>query len=109
MAEEVREEGARFAVATLSNAIQVHPDRAYREAFTEEFGIEDLFYPDHRIQEFGERNGIRVISLAEHMQRHADERGVYVHRFANSGLGRGHWNAAGHQVAGRVLASELLK
>ena len=38
---------------------------------------------------------------------YADQINVYFHGFANSGLGGGHWNAAGNRLAGEMMAEKL--
>lgn len=45
MRNEVEEKGAKFLVVTLSNAIQVYPDAAVRQAFMQHVGVNHLFYP----------------------------------------------------------------
>ena len=73
MRDEVREKGADFWVVTLSNAIQVYPDPSVRKAFMERLGVRTLFYPDIRIKTLGEREGFRVLNLAQEFQLYADQ------------------------------------
>ena len=40
---------AEFAVVIVSIGIQIHPDKAVREAFARRLGVEDLSYPERRI------------------------------------------------------------
>ena len=51
--------------------------------------------------------GFDVINLAEPMQKYADQEGVYLHGFPNTGLGTGHWNRRGHELAARLIADGL--
>ena len=104
---EVAKHGAELLIVTLSNGIQVHPDRSIREGFAQQIGVSDLFYPDHRIADFGEANGISVLSLAPLFQKYADEHRVFLHGFDNGQLGLGHWNEKGHALAGEVVAQRL--
>lgn len=106
-AEESRALGARFVLATLSSSASVHPDSALRAKYTAHLGVPDLFYPDRRIRAFGERHGIEVVNLGPEMQRRADATGAYYHGFPNTMLGFGHWNQAGHELAGMLLARYL--
>jgi hypothetical protein len=72
-----------------------------------EVGVADLFYPDRRIQALGEREGFVVLSLSRPFQAYADDRGVFLHGFENTALGKGHWNEAGHRLAGELIAKRL--
>ena len=104
MAAEVRERGAEFLLVTLSSGIQAHPDPKVRQAFVEEAGIEDLWYPDRRMRALAAREGFAILNLAPALQRYAEEHGTYLHGFANTELGTGHWNERGHEVAGKLVA-----
>ena len=106
-AEFAQRHGARFMLFTVPYAIQVHPDPELRQRMQAKLGVEDLFYPDRRLAQFGDKHGIAVLPLAPAMQKIAEERKAHLHGFANSGLGRGHWNAEGHRVAAELIAQRL--
>ena len=106
MRDEVQGAGARFVVVTLSNGPQVLPQPQVREALERRLGITDILYPDKRIATLGERERIRVITLAPELQKTAEESGVFLHGFG-SNIGNGHWNVAGHQAAGELIAKKL--
>lgn len=107
MHAEVGARQARFHVVTLSNPLQVHPDRAVREAYQRTLGVADLFYPERRLSELGRREGFPVTALAPRMQQYATEQQVYLHGFSNTKPGDGHWNADGHRLAGQWIAEAL--
>lgn len=109
MRDEVRARGARFVVATLSSGIQVHPDADVRGQFMRRLGVPDLFYPDRRISNLCERNGIEVLTLAPELQQYAERNRVFLHGFGNTRLGTGHWNEKGHRLAGEIMAERLCK
>ena len=69
--------------------------------------VPDLFYPDMRIQNLGNREGFAVLTLAPLLQVYAQEQRVFLHGFKNSGVGRGHWNQEGHRLAGKLIAEKL--
>ena len=106
MRDEVRERGAKFLVVNLSNGIQVHPDASGRQAFMKRLGINDLFYPERRIKDLGEREGIAVLNLAPALQSYAEQNRVFLHGFG-SDIGNGHWNELGHRVAGEMIARKV--
>ncbi|MCB9592312.1 MAG: SGNH/GDSL hydrolase family protein [Sandaracinaceae bacterium] len=107
MNRELRADGRPFFVVTLSNALQVDPDPAVREAYRTSIGAEDLFYPDHRVAEAGARDGYPVLNLAPPLREHAEREHVYLHGFDNTQMGTGHWNATGHRVASELMARWL--
>ncbi|MDR3638640.1 MAG: SGNH/GDSL hydrolase family protein [Isosphaeraceae bacterium] len=103
MRDEARRHGVQFMVATLSNGPQVHPDARVRQQLARALGVADLDYPDRRLRRFGESAGIAVFNLAPPFRAEAERRQVFLHGF-DADLGTGHWNEAGHQLAGRILA-----
>jgi hypothetical protein len=104
---EVESRGARFFLVTLSNDIQVHPDRSVRERFIGLIEGENILYPDERICAFAVAHGIPVLTLAPKLQRFAEERQRFLHGFENTRLGWGHWNEEGHAVAGQLISEWL--
>jgi len=107
--KEVKDSGAEFLVVTLSNGIQVHPDQNVREKFKRAWKINDLFYPDKRIQKFCHENGIEMIMLSPFLARIASEQKIYMHGFPNTQMGSGHWNANGHRYAAQIISDYLCK
>jgi hypothetical protein len=108
MRDEVRNRGAEFFVVTLSNSIQVNPNPASRQEFMSRLGVGDLFYPDRRLKSLGERQQIPVFNLAPVLQAYAERNGVYLHGFGDR-PGKGHWNKAGHRLAGDLITQELCR
>jgi len=106
MRNEVLAKGARFLVMTLSNGPQVAPSAESRTNFMQRFGVTDLFYPDNRIKALGARERFDVLALAPEMQSYASQNKIVLHGFDGT-LGSGHWNTAGHHVAGDLLAQKL--
>jgi len=106
MRDEVKARGALFVVVTLSNGAQVLPRRHLREEFEKRHGITDIFYPDNRIKSLCSREGIPVVTLAPELQKSAEESKAFLHGFGEN-IGNGHWNAAGHRIAGELIAKKL--
>ncbi|MBC8874591.1 MAG: SGNH/GDSL hydrolase family protein [Planctomycetes bacterium] len=104
---EARRQGAEFVLVSATNAVQVNPDRAVREASQERLQVDDLFYAERRLQALGRTNGFPTVDLAEPMQRYADKHGAFLHGFENTKLGEGHWNAAGHRLAAQITAEAI--
>ncbi|HSE26466.1 MAG TPA: SGNH/GDSL hydrolase family protein [Pyrinomonadaceae bacterium] len=106
MHREVVARRAKFLVVTLSNGPQVAPLSESRTNFMRRFGVTDLFYPDNRIKALGIRDNFEVLTLAPEMQSYASKYNVILHGFGQD-LGSGHWNEAGHQLGGDLLAQKL--
>ena len=107
IADFSKRNGARFAIVTVPYAIQVHPDPRVRAGLQAKLGVSDLFYPDRRVAGVAKKLGVPAIELAPEMQPLAEKSGTYFHGFDNIGMGRGHWNAAGHRVAAQIIARRL--
>lgn len=107
MHKEVQTGGARYLVAVLSSAGAVYPDTALRKRYARTLGVEDLFYPERRILRLATAHGFDAIALGPEMQRYADASRTYLHGFANSTIGFGHWNEAGHALAATLIARHL--
>ncbi|MGH9464517.1 MAG: SGNH/GDSL hydrolase family protein [Thermoanaerobaculia bacterium] len=104
---EVEGHGAAMLLVTLSIGVQVHPDRALREAFQRELYVPDTFYADRRLETFARDAGISSLILAPELQQYAVAHGVPLHGFATSRLGFGHWNERGHALAGERIARRI--
>ena len=94
-------------VVTLSNPVQVHPDSAIREEIARSLGVQDLFYPDYRIEALRQSQDIEVLILAPQFQAYAEKQQVFLHGFDNTAMGHGHWNAEGHRLAGQIIAQKI--
>lgn len=105
--DEISATGAKFFLVSLTNAIQVHPKAASREMFAKLLNIDDVVYPDRRIEQHCHDHGIPVLSLVPGMQDYAQDHDEFLHGFENTTLGQGHWNAAGHHVASELIGSWL--
>jgi hypothetical protein len=100
---------AQFLLVVLSNGIQVHPDPAVRRNFAAALGVLDLFYPDRRLGEFAAHSGIAHLLLAPRLAAHAQARGQCLHGFIGAIPCGGHWNAAGHEAAGKIIAEKICR
>jgi lysophospholipase L1-like esterase len=107
MDEEVRSRGARFLLAVLSTPGAVYPDPALRKRYADYLGIDDLFYPEARLQQLAQRHAFQAVGLGREMQRHADASGEYLHGLPNGKPGFGHWNERGHALAASLIAAGL--
>ncbi|MGA2696994.1 MAG: hypothetical protein ABSE92_13100, partial [Terriglobales bacterium] len=105
MNNEVKAHNAKLLVTTLSSSIQVDPDATAREQLEKRLGVANLFYPDERVQQVSEHDGIPVLTLAPEFQKYAQEHNVQLHGF--HGSRQGHWNEAGHQLGGEMMAQRV--
>lgn len=107
MATTCRAERILLFVFTVSSAVQVYPDHAVRQRVLTRSKLDDFFYAEHRLQALCREAEIRFVPLATKLQEAADDSGDYMHGFANTRLGVGHWSRAGHAAAARILAETV--
>jgi hypothetical protein len=107
ISEDVKQHGAQFLSVTATVGPQVYPSPVWRAKYERILNVKDLLYPDLRIRDLGERAGFPVLNLAPAFQSFADQHHVFLHGFDNTRLGVGHWNEAGHHLAGELIANRL--
>ncbi len=105
--DDVAESGAALWIASLSNAVQTHPDPQMRSDFAAALGVETLSYPDDRIAAFAASQGIPSITLAPPLRAYAEANNATLHGFAGGTPGYGHWNRQGHAQAGALIAEAI--
>lgn len=101
--------GAKFVLVSVTNPGQVPPDPSHMRDQAQRLGEVDLFYPERRLRALAERERIEAILLAEPFADFAAAHRVYLHGFANTQLGGGHWNEAGHALAAELIAQYLCR
>ncbi len=104
---DVAAHGARLLVVVVGSPIEVNPNPEVLSRMSARLGVKDLFYADHRLQDFASAHGIDMLDLSEPMRAYAIEHQVYFHGFPNTKMGTGHWNARGHEFAGKMIAQAL--
>ena len=107
MHADVLAHDATFMLVTLTNGVQVHPDPLERNTFAASLGVDDLLYPDRRMQQLASEESIQFLMLAPALQAWAQEHGECVHGFDNTEPCTGHWNESGHRLAGTVIAQNI--
>ena len=107
MRNEVVQKKADFLVVTIGDPIQVGRDVKIRKDFTTHNNIQDLFYPNRRLEKLGAREGFRVLNLAEQFQGYTEKYQVCAHGFDNSVPCGGHWNELGHRLASIMINQNL--
>lgn len=107
MRREVEQKGARFVVLGLSNGDQVHPDSVHRASVAQQLGVPDLWYPERRLQALADSARIEYVPVAPTMAQIAQREKLFLHGFPNLNPGGGHWNEAGHRVAGELATAYL--
>ena len=104
--DEVEQRGVKFMFVTVTTDIQAYPDPQVRQQRADQIGVPDLWYPHRRLSEFADRKNVNFFDLADPMQAYAQETGTYLHGFGDQ-MGSGHWNEAGHKLAGELISKRL--
>jgi lysophospholipase L1-like esterase len=99
--QEVRADGARLLVVSVSSPDQVWPKRAERPA--------DPFAQERRLGGLLQARSIPYLSLGPTLQLEVDRHGLLLHGFAGQEPGHGHWNPEGHRLAAAAMADWLCR
>ncbi|HEY9865490.1 MAG TPA: SGNH/GDSL hydrolase family protein [Candidatus Obscuribacterales bacterium] len=105
--DEVKAKGKDFMVIMVTDSFQVLPDPEKRQEFMEKHQIQDLLYPNKRIEALGKKQGFPVLQLAEPLRKEAEKTGICLHGFENAEVCGGHWNVEGNRTAGELMASQV--
>ena len=104
---EIKNKKKEFILVTLSTPIQVYPDIDKIEKFKKENNIDDIFYPENRLDKFSQKNSIKFIQIAKKMREIALEKSIFFHGFNNTKMGTGHWNESGHKLASKLISEQI--
>lgn len=104
LAQEAEARDIGFWLVTLSQSPQVLADPVQRAAIVQKYGIQDLFYPDRRLERFARRHGIPAIVLAPELARYAEVHQAQLTLFPD---GSGHYNELGHRIIGTMIGERL--
>ena len=96
-----------FILVSLSTPEQVNPNKDEVKNFKRKNNINNLFYPEDRLQQLSKNNSIMYIPLAKKMSKIATNGDVFFHGFKNTKLGIGHWNKSGHNQASKLISEEI--
>ena len=107
MWNEVVQKNADFLVVTIGDPMQVRPEAQERKKFMTKNNIQDLFYPERRLEKLGLREGFPVLNLSEQFQDYTDKYQVCAHGFENYVPCGGHWNELGHRLASILINRNL--
>ena len=107
MRDDVRARGVEFWIVTLPMAGETLPDLSARAQLLKRLGTDTLFYPDMRIRDLCTAEGIPCLVLAPALADFAVRNKVHLNGFPNTRPDNGHWNEAGHEIAGRMIAQRL--
>ena len=107
MRNEVVQKNADFLLVTIGDPMQVRPEAQSRKDFMTKNNIQNLFYPDRRLEKLGAREGFRVLNLSEQFQGYTEKFQVCAHGFENYVPCAGHWNEVGHRLASILINRNL--
>jgi hypothetical protein len=105
MHDEVVAKKADFVVVTFGGPFQRDPLAHQKEM--QALGVTDWFYQEKRIAALSEHEGFSVVNLSPTLQAYSEQNNACLYGFEDPLRCAGHWNALGHQLAGKMIASEL--
>ncbi len=98
---EVEEAGSRFWLVTLPVGLHLLPE-AERDRRIANRQIEDLYYPNRRLDELARREGFHAVNLPARIAEMGEmptDRLTYA--------AQGHYTPAGHRLVGTMIAREI--
>jgi hypothetical protein len=109
LASEIAERGAEPWMVTGTISDQVVPDVRRRRALEQALQVNDLYYPEHRIDDVFAARRIAAINLAQPFADYAAAHKVFLHgpEEGRSADGNGHWNERAHRLAGEIVSDRL--
>lgn len=109
LSDAIRATGAEPWMVSLTIAPQVDPNPARRVEAQRLLGVDDLFYPERRLEQLGREHGLPTITLAQPLADYAAREHVYLHggQTPRTPAGSGHWNPIAHRVAAGIVAQRL--
>ena len=107
MQREVLEQDRTLWLLLTPTPEQILPTAQERRVFADRYQVEDLDYADRRVLELAEREGFVCLNTTAELRNQAESRNEYLTGFANTRLGTGHFNEAGHRAVARLLSREI--
>ena len=107
--EESLQHGAEFWMVVLNYAQEVHPDPSFRLQYQKQYGLASLSGYQRRLKALAQRQGFHSLILAPELGAFAAANRIALHGFWNTPFNEGHYNQAGHQVIGKLIAGALLE
>ena len=105
--EEVTVQGAFFDSFMIPSGEQVDFDEDKRLELATSLGVNDLSYPERRVESFATANGIPFFALLEPFLTYSTRTSEFLFGFENSTPGSGHMNELGHRLAGDLMATRI--
>lgn len=106
MRDVVKSQGAEFLVVMIPEPVQVYPDPPTRERIKQAYGLSDLAYPERRFKPYAQAAKLDVLMLLEPFLEILSNDPIFFHGFPQA-YGAGHWNHAGNQAGGRLIAQHI--
>jgi len=111
LVEMVKDTGAHHAefwISAVGPPIEENPNLSEREAFLKHQEVSEFSYTEERFRSFAAAHGMNYIALEPALADFVAKNRTSLRGFFNTAPNYGHWNEAGHAVAGSVLAESLL-
>ena len=108
--QDIKSHNSEMLILIVSRGEVVDFERDYvLEFWAKDQQIKNIFYSEERIENFGFKNDIPVISISREMSVFNWGKKFGTTKFHGFGdqLGHGHWNEKGHDFVGKVVGKEI--
>ena len=109
ISKDLKINNSELLTLIISRAEIVDYEEEYVKKMAKSNNISNIFYPEDRLENFGEQNNISIISISRHMSDLNWSKNNELTKFHgfNESLGSGHWNEDGHKFAGEIIGKNI--
>ena len=109
--KDLKNNNSELITLIVSRAEIVDYRKDYVEKMANNNNILNIFYPEDRLETFGQQNNIEIVSISRYMSDfnwNKNNEITQFHGFKSSNtLGAGHWNEIGHKFAGEITGKKI--
>ena len=109
--KDLKNNNSELITLIVSRAEIVDYRKDYVEKMANNNNILNIFYPEDRLESFGQQNNIEIVSISRYMSEFNWNKNNEITQFhgfkSTNTLGAGHWNETGHKFAGEITGKKI--
>ena len=109
--KDLKNNNSELITLIVSRAEIVDYRKDYVEKMANNNNILNIFYPEDRLESFGQQINIEIVSISRYMSEFNWNKNNEITQFhgfkSTNTLGAGHWNETGHKFAGEITGKKI--